>query len=104
MLFQSSPQAARTIYPVFLAGFHDSRHLDGVVFLNPQQAHAYCEDKVIYVKEVPFYTKEKAEAFVNQMALCWVNHIRSLDGNPVNFISEIECEQFKKEVEKVING
>jgi hypothetical protein len=103
MKFETFTQGARTVYPVFLAGFHDSRFLNGEVFLSEEEAHTYCEDKVIYVKAVPFFSEEKAIEFVNTQAHSWINHIKSFDMNPANFLHQIECAQFKKEVETLLN-
>ena len=102
MKFETFTQGARTVYPVFLAGFHDNfRCLEGETFLNPKRAHQYCENKVIHVKEVPFYSQESAEKFVNQMAHRHVNHAHAL-GIVVN-LDQIECDEFRKVVKKVIN-
>jgi len=102
MKFESFNQSVRTVYPVFLAGFHDSRALDGTLFLNPQDAYRYCEGKVIHVKEVPFYSQEAAENFVKMKAHGYVNHCQLSLGIPVD-LEQIECIQFKKEVETLLN-
>ncbi len=86
---------------IFLAGFHDSRMLDGEIFINRDQAERYVSDKVIHIKEVAFYS-ERLFSVIEQICRSRVNHAKNLG---INFdLSQVEDEQIREYIKTEILG
>lgn len=86
----------KTFTTLQLVGFHNTRRLEGEMFLSKEEADQYCADKVVYSKELKFNSEAEAMAFIiNQLTIELRQHTRA-GGGVDTLANETPCKAIRE--------